>query len=194
MYKRQTQYEAAHRKRTLLSALLIFLAMPVTIFIGIQFDQNKYMIISVLILIYTMLPFFMVFENRKPKAREIVLIAMMSALTVCVHIFFHITLPLQIGTAMIIISGISLGPEAGFLIGAISRFVCNFYMGQGPWTPWQMFCWGILGFLAGMAFNKVDLDQLKSRNFKLIMGPVKMCIRDRYYRAYREKCALFFIM
>ena len=100
-----------------------------------------------------MLPFFMVFENRKPKAREIVLIAMMSALTVCVHIFFHITLPLQIGTAMIIISGISLGPEAGFLIGAISRFVCNFYMGQGPWTPWQMFCWGILGFLAGMAFN-----------------------------------------
>ncbi|MFR1722938.1 ECF transporter S component [Emergencia timonensis] len=170
-----TQYEAAHRKRTLLSALLIFLAMPVTIFIGIQFDQNKYMIISVLLLIYTMLPFFMVFENRKPKAREIVLIAMMSALTVCVHIFFHITLPLQIGTAMIIISGISLGPEAGFLIGAISRFVCNFYMGQGPWTPWQMFCWGILGFLAGMAFNKVDLDQLKSRNFKLIMGPV-ICI------------------
>ena len=133
------------------------------------------MIISVMLLIYTMLPFFMVFENRKPKAREIVLIAMMSALTVCVHIFFHITLPLQIGTAMIIISGISLGPEAGFLIGAISRFVCNFYMGQGPWTPWQMFCWGILGFLAGMAFNKVDLDQLKSRNFKLIMGPV-ICI------------------
>ena len=170
-----TQYEAAHRKRTLLSALLIFLAMPVTIFIGIQFDQNKYMIISVLLLIYTMLPFFMVFENRKPKAREIVLIAMMSALTVCVHIFFHITLPLQIGTAMIIISGISLGPEAGFLIGAISRFVCNFYMGQGPWTPWQMFCWGILGFLAGMACNNVDLDQLKSRNFKLIMGPV-ICI------------------
>lgn len=167
-----TQYEAAHRKRTLLSALLIFLAMPVTILIGIQFGQNKYMIISVLILFYTMMPFFMVFENRKPKAREIVLIAMMSALTVCVHIIFHITIPIQIGTAMIIISGISLGPEAGFLIGAISRFVCNFYMGQGPWTPWQMFCWGILGFLAGLAFNKVDLDQLKSRNFKLIMGPV----------------------
>lgn len=167
-----TQYEAAHRKRTLLSALLIFLAMPVTILIGMQFGQNKYMIISVLILFYTMMPFFMVFENRKPKAREIVLIAMMSALTVCVHIVFHITIPVQIGTAMIIISGISLGPEAGFLIGAISRFVCNFYMGQGPWTPWQMFCWGILGFLAGLAFNKVDLDQLKSRNFKLIMGPV----------------------
>lgn len=167
-----TQSEAARRKRTRLSAALIFLAIPVTIGIGMALGQNQYMVISVAILIYTMLPFFMVFENRKPKAREIVLIAMMSALTVFLQMFTHITLPLQIGTAMIIISGISLGPEAGFLIGAISRFICNFFMGQGPWTPWQMFCWGILGFLAGLVFNKVDLEQLKSRNFKLIMGPV----------------------
>lgn len=134
-----TQVEAAHRKRTLVSAALIFLAMPLTIFIGLQFGKSKFMIVSVILLIYTMLPFFMVFEKRKPKAREIVLIAMMSALTVSLQLFCHITLPLQIGTAMIIISGISLGPEAGFLIGAVSRFVCNFYMGQGPWTPSQNF-------------------------------------------------------
>lgn len=111
------------------------------------------------------------------------LIAMMSALTVTLQLFCHITLPLQIGTAMIIISGISLGPEAGFLIGAVSRFVCNFYMGQGPWTPWQMFCWGILGFLAGLAFNKVDLDELKSRHFKVVMGPV-LCMD------FRNPCGL----
>ncbi len=170
-----TQYEAAHKKRMKLSGLLIFIAMPITLLFSLRLGENKYMLVSVIFLIYTMLPFFMVFEKRKPKAREIVLIAMMSALTVCTHIFFHVTLPIQIGTAMIIISGISLGPEAGFLIGAISRFVCNFYMGQGPWTPWQMFCWGLLGFLAGLVFNKVDLDQLKSRNFKMIMGPV-LCI------------------
>lgn len=170
-----TQFEAAQKKRRRLSAVLICIAMPATIGLGMLLDQGKYMVISLLILLYTMLPFFMVFEKRKPKAREIVLIAMMSALTVCAHIFFHVTVPIQIGTAMVIISGISLGPEAGFLIGAISRFVCNFYMGQGPWTPWQMFCWGLLGFLAGLAFNKVDLDQLKSRNFKMIMGPV-LCI------------------
>ncbi len=167
-----TQSDAARRKRTKVSALLIFTAMPLTIYLGVRLGQNQYMLISAALLIYTMLPFFMVFEKRKPKAREIVLIATMSGLTVFLQMFTHITLPLQIGTAMIIISGISLGPEAGFLIGATSRFVCNFFMGQGPWTPWQMFCWGILGFLAGLAFNKVDLDQLKSRNFKMIMGPV----------------------
>ena len=179
-----TQYEAACRKRTKVSSLIIFILIPATIATGCIFWHNeRYMIISLALLIYTMLPFFMVFEKRKPKAREIVLIAMMAAITVCAQLFFHMVLPLQIGTALIIISGIALGPEAGFLIGAIARFICNFYMGQGPWTPWQMFCWGLLGFLAGLAFNRIEPDKLKSRNFKVILGPV-MCVAFAVIAAY----------
>ena len=179
-----TQYEAACRKRTRVSSLIIFLLIPATIAAGCIFlDNERYMVISLALLIYTMIPFFMVFEKRKPKAREIVLIAMMAAITVCAQLFFHMVLPLQIGTALIIISGIALGPEAGFLIGATARFICNFYMGQGPWTPWQMFCWGLLGFLAGLAFNRIELDKLKSRNFKVILGPV-MCVAFAVIAAY----------
>ena len=179
-----TQYEAACRRRTIVSSAIIFILIPATIAIGCIFlHDERYMIISLALLIYTMLPFFMVFERRKPKAREIVLIAMMAAITVCAQLFFHMVLPVQIGTALIIISGISLGPEAGFLIGAIARFVCNFYMGQGPWTPWQMFCWGLLGFLAGLAFNRTDTDKLKSRDFKMIAGPV-MCVAFAAIAAY----------
>jgi len=99
-----TQSEAARKKRLRLSTLLIMIAMPMTIFLGVRFAQEQYMLISLLLLLYTMAPFFMVFEKRKPKAREIVLIAMMSAITVCSHMFFHMTIPIQIGTAMIIIS------------------------------------------------------------------------------------------
>ena len=179
-----TQYEAACRKRTRVSSLIIFLLIPATIAAGCIFlDNERYMVISLALLIYTMIPFFMVFEKRKPKAREIVLIAMMAAITVCAQLFFHMVLPLQIGTALIIISGIALGPEAGFLIGATARFICNFYMGQGPWTPWQMFCWGLLGFLAGLAFNRIEPDKLKSRNFKVILGPV-MCVAFAVIAAY----------
>lgn len=168
-----TQYEAARKRRTVISGILIFLVIPATVLGGsLLIGSDFYMVGSALILIYTMIPFFMVFEHRKPKAREIVLIAMMAALTVVIQLFFHITVPIQAGTALVIISGISLGPEAGFLIGALARFMCNFYMGQGPWTPWQMFCWGILGFIAGLIFNKVDMDQLKSRSFKVVLGPV----------------------
>ena len=188
-----TQYAAAARKRTHVAAILILGLMPITI-LGVTFllDSNMYMVGSLLIVIYTMIPFFMVFERRKPRAREIVLIAMMTALTAVIHMFFHITVPIQAGTAMVIISGISLGPEAGFLIGALGRFVCNFYMGQGPWTPWQMFCWGLLGFLAGLAFNKIDYaeirnrtfrDSLASRSFRIVMGPM-LCIAFAMAAAY----------
>lgn len=171
-----SQYEAAHKKRTRISALIIFILIPLTITLGVIFLKDReYMIISLMILIYTMVPFFLIYEKRKPKAREIVMIAMMTALTCCIHLFFHITIPVQAGSAMVIISGISFGPEAGFLVGALARFICNFYQGQGPWTPWQMFCWGLLGFLAGLTFNKVEIDKIKSRNFKMIMGPV-LCI------------------
>lgn len=168
-----TQAEAAHKKRTAISALIIFILIPLTVLGGSRLiGQHSYMLDSMVILIYTMIPFFMVFERRKPKAREIVLIAMMSALTAVVHMMFHFSLPIQAGTALVIISGVALGPEAGFLVGALARFVCNFYLTQGAWTPWQMFCWGILGFLAGLAFNKANIEQLKSRHFNFVAGPV----------------------
>ena len=174
--KNESHYMAAARKRLALTAVLIFLVIPaliaLTVFLG---SRRLYMPLSLLILVMIMAPFFMIFERRKPRAREVVLIAMMSALTVASHTFFHIAFPVQIGTAMVIISGISLGPEAGFLIGAMSRFVCNFYMGQGAWTPWQMFCWGLLGFLAGLAFNREISKQNSISNFKKMMAPV-LCV------------------
>ena len=174
--KNESHYMAAARKRLELTAVLIFLVIPaliaLTVFLG---SKRLYMPLSLLILVMIMAPFFMIFERRRPRAREVVLIAMMSALTVSSHTFFHIAFPVQIGTAMVIISGISLGPEAGFLIGAMSRFVCNFYMGQGAWTPWQMFCWGLLGFLAGLAFNREISKQNSISNFKKMMAPV-LCV------------------
>ena len=174
--KNESHYMAAARKRLALTAFLIFLVIPaliaLTVFLG---SKRLYMPLSILILVMVMAPFFMIFERRKPRAREVVLIAMMSALTVASHTFFHIAFPVQIGTAMVIISGISLGPEAGFLIGAMSRFVCNFYMGQGAWTPWQMFCWGLLGFLAGLAFNREISGDNGISNFRKIITPV-LCV------------------
>ena len=174
--KNESHYMAAARKRLALTAVLIFLVIPaliaLTVFLG---SKRLYMPLSLLILVMIMAPFFMIFERRKPRAREVVLIAMMSALTVASHTFFHIAFPVQIGTAMVVISGISLGPEAGFLIGAMSRFVCNFYMGQGAWTPWQMFCWGLLGFLAGIAFNRELSEDGGISNFKKIITPL-LCV------------------
>ena len=56
--------------------------------------------------------------------------------------------------AIIMITGMAFGPSAGFLTGAMGAFVSNFVFGQGPWTPWQMFAFGIAGFIFGLLSGK----------------------------------------
>jgi len=119
--------------------------------------MKSYMLISTLLLMLAFVPFVWVYERRKPKAREIVTVAVMCAITVVSNLICAYTVPFHAGTAMVIIAGIALGPQTGFLIGAMSRFVCNFFMGQGAWTPWEMFAWGLLGALAGIIFNKAEI-------------------------------------
>ena len=115
------------------------------------------------------------FEGRRPDAREIVVIAVMAAIAACGNLAFFMIPPFQEGTALVIIAGICLGPEEGFLTGAMARLVVNMFMSQGPWTPWQMFCWGLLGFLGGICFNKDQEFMKKEVHFKVIMGPL-ICI------------------
>lgn len=76
---------ANHRlsRRTWLSAVLILIVIPATILLGIfVLDDRKYYFISLLIVFYTMLPFALVFEQRKPQARELIVIAVLAAIAV----------------------------------------------------------------------------------------------------------------
>lgn len=149
-------------KRTLISGVIIFLLIPITIFFGIAFlEDRKYYFISVLIIIYTMIPFALIFEDREPQARELVLIAVLTAIAVAGRGAFFMIPQFKPVVAIVIITGISLGPESGFLVGAMSGFVSNFFFGQGPWTPWQMFCFGIIGFLAGVLYQKQIIKKTK---------------------------------
>ncbi len=158
------QIVQAQRKRTLTAAFIMLVMIPLTILLGfVYLDNRKYMLISFLILFETMAPFFMVFEHRKPRAREIVMLAMLSALAVVGNLLSFSMLPIQAGTALVIIAGISFGPEAGFLVGTLARLVSNFFQGQGTWTPWQMVAWGLLGFLAGLLFANADMPARKRK-------------------------------
>ena len=143
------------KNRTMLAAMLIFLAIPLTIFFGsILLDNRKYFFISMLVLFETMLPFFLIFENRRPEARELVLISVVAAIAVIGRAIFFMLPSFKPITAIVIIAGACLGPEAAFLTGAMTAFVSNFFFGQGPWTPWQMFSFGIIGFLTGLLFRR----------------------------------------
>ena len=141
----------AENKRTLFAALMILLLIPITLYFGMTvLHDRKYYFISVIIIFMTMLPFFMIFEDRLARTRELMLIAMLCALTCLGRAAFFMTPEFKPMCAMIIISGACLGAEAGFMTGAVSGFVSNFFFGQGPWTPWQMFTLGIIGFVSGI--------------------------------------------
>jgi energy-coupling factor transport system substrate-specific component len=95
------------------------------------------------------IPFFVHFELKSISAKEISLLAIMTVLSVLSRILFAEIPGFKPITAMIVITGISFGAEAGFMTGSLSAFISNIYFGQGPWTPFQMFSWGISGLLAG---------------------------------------------
>lgn len=141
-------------KRTLLSLLLFLIAIPLTIYSGIYFFGNrKYYFISILIILEMLIPFFMLFEKKKPQIRELVIISVLCAIAVAGRMAFFMTPQFKPVAALVIIAGVCFGYETGFLVGSVSAFVSNFFFGQGPWTPWQMFSFGLIGFVSGILFR-----------------------------------------
>lgn len=158
-------------------SFLPLLLIPVTIFFGMQLKGRSYYLISTLVILETMLPFFLSFEGRKPQARELVLIAVMCALAVASRVAVPIP-SFKAIFAVIMVTGMALGPEVGFMTGAMAVFASNFFYSQGPWTPWQMLAYGFCGFLFGFLKRKPKRIALAIYGFScvvLIVGPILDC-------------------
>lgn len=142
-------------KRTVAAVAVVIILIPATLYLGLVFlDNRRYYITALAVLVECMLPFFMVFEGRKPKARELVVISVLCALAIAGRAAFFMLPEFKPVLAVVIISGAALGGETGFLVGAVTMLVSNIMFSQGPWTPWQMFAAGVIGFLAGVLCRK----------------------------------------
>lgn len=134
-----------------LSVAVYCVLIPLLIFVGVKLLQDrKYNVVSVAIAFLACVPFFVGFERGKTGARELVVIAVMTAISVVGRLIFAPIPGFKPVTAIVIITAIAYGPQAGFVTGALSAIVSNIFYGQGPWTPFQMFVWGILGFIVGL--------------------------------------------
>lgn len=174
---REARLEAPVKKklarRTVLTAAAVLVLVPLTLFIGsFYLSGRKYAFISLLIVVETMLPFFLVFEGRKPQARELVLIATLCAVAVAGRSAFFFLPQFKPVAAIIILAGVAFGGETGFLVGAVTMLCSNMFFGQGPWTPFQMFAMGLIGFLAGVLFRKGLLG--RSRAALCVYGGVSV--------------------
>ena len=118
------------------------------------FKGREYYLAAILIIVISIFLFMWSFEKRKPKTREVVVLAVMTSIATLGRVMFFMLPQFKPCVAIIIITGIMLGKQAGFLCGALTAFVSDFFFGQGPWTPWQMFAFGIIGFISAIVFQK----------------------------------------
>ena len=128
--------------------LIVLVLMPMVVYLcGIS--DRKYYLSALLVIAMTMAVFFLSFERRAPQARELALLAVMCALAVASRVIVPFP-SFKPTMAMVILAGMAFGAERGFLCGAVTALVSNFFFSQGPWTPWQMMGYGMGGLMSGL--------------------------------------------
>ena len=158
-------------KKNLISALILLGGIPVIMAVGfLLFGGKQYAFISAGVAVLSCVPFFMSFErNSDNNSVKLVIIAVMTALSVTGRVLFSMLYGIKPVTAIIIITAIYLGSETGFMVGSVTALVSNFFFGQGIWTPFQMFTWGLIGFIAGIISQDHDHGALSGIAYSLII-------------------------
>lgn len=169
----------SRRRRTALMLLLTAALVAATLWLGTLLPGRWYYLTATLVVVESMLPFFARFEARRPQPRELALVATMAALAAVSRIAFAFVPWVKPILGVIMVTGAAFGAETGFLVGALSALISNFFFSQGPWTPWQMMAYGVAGLLAGLVFHgrpawcrPVPLALFGGVSAVLVVGPL----------------------
>ena len=144
--------QAEKNRRIGIAAAALILSVILIIVETYLWNSRKYYLTSVIMILLALLPFFVRFERRRPQVSEIVLLAVMTALAVAGRAAFYWAPQFKPVCAIVILTAAAFNAEAGFITGAASGLISNMFFGQGPWTPWQMLGFGLVGFLGGLLF------------------------------------------
>lgn len=90
------------------------------------------------------------YELEHPTSRMLALIATLAALAALGRVAFAPLPNVKPTTDIVLIAGYVLGGAPGFVVGAVAALASNVFFGQGPWTPWQMAGWGVVGLLGAL--------------------------------------------
>jgi energy-coupling factor transport system substrate-specific component len=97
---------------------------------------------------------WLAYERRRPSTRMVAVVATLAAVAALGRDAFVALPDVKPITAIAFVVGYALGPLPGFTVGAIGMLASNVMLGQGPYTPWQMAAWGLVG-LTGAAFGAI---------------------------------------
>ena len=161
--------------RRALRLLIPLVCIPLTVLIGaVAIDARRYALVTLIVSAWVILLFMLGYENRVVGHRRAVLVAVMVALSV-VGRMIPLLKPI---TAITILSAMYLGAESGFAVGALSALISNFYFGQGPWTPFQMLAWGLIGLIAGWSRGVLKRSRVLLLGFGLLSGVLYSALMD----------------
>ena len=166
-------------KKRILSYLIVLIGIPAVILLGnTVFSGVKYVYITLLVAALSLTPFFISFERKEHTVTYLVLIAALTALSVIGRVLFSVVPAFKPVSAMVVIAAMYFGPEAGFLTGALSALLSNFYFGQGPWTVFQMAAWGLIGFFSGLLAEKLKTNKLLLLGWGAVAGVMYSMLMD----------------
>ncbi|MBN1856310.1 MAG: ECF transporter S component [Dehalococcoidia bacterium] len=154
-----------NRRGTLLVAgvALLMVVLAFALGGGDAAGSARGVVISVGVASMIIIGFVTRFETSGVRAREIAVIALLGTLAALLRVPFAAVPGLQPSTYLVICSGYVFGPVAGFMVGAMTAVVSNFFLGQGPWTLFQVVAWG----LAGASAPLLRVFVLRARHLSL---------------------------
>lgn len=125
-------------------------AVPAVLACCTWFKIDQTALLSMAVVACSLLLFFAGYETSRPRLRDIMPVVVLAALAAAGRILFAPFPSFKPVSAIAIIGGVVFGRRSGFMVGALAALASNFFFGQGPWTPWQMYAWGMVGYGAGL--------------------------------------------
>ncbi|HHT75318.1 MAG TPA: ECF transporter S component [Euryarchaeota archaeon] len=95
------------------------------------------------------------FEESEISSKEVALIGILGAIIAASRIPFVALPNIQPCTFLIICTGLIFGSLAGAMAGVTTAAVSNFFFGHGPWTPWMMVAWGMVGIISALVGKRL---------------------------------------
>ena len=164
-----------NKLKRILGLVIPFVLIPAVAICGsVLFSEQKHIFVSLVVAFFSLLLFITGFERKVTGTRRMVLVAVMTAISVLGR-FIPFFKPI---TALTVITAIYLGGEAGFLVGAFSALLSNFYFGQGPWTAFQMLAWGLIGYVAGLIAESLKRNRALLLTYGVLSGIAFSLIMD----------------
>lgn len=165
-------------KRNKIALISLIMAVLAAVIGVLLWQDQQYNLIIMILVVISWVPFYFKYELSHPKTREVVILAIMIALTTLARTLFILFPSFKPVSALIIIMAVVFGKQDGFLCGSLSALISDFIFGIGPWTPFQMLAWGLIGYLAGLFCHQLYQNKWLLYGYGAMSGIIFSMIMD----------------